>query len=112
MEQDLNLARCVIRKRRRLYISCANVAQRSASQLEHTTLCVCMDTGKGEVVATRDEDFINFTLVESLWEYRKVVLNSRNSCLDLTEGDPPARRSHPIDGGGVEAHGSNATLSS
>ena len=73
-----------------------------------------VDTGKGEVVATRDEDFINFTLVESLWEYRKVVLNSRNSCLDLTEGDssPPARRSHPIDGGGVEAHGSNATLSS
>ena len=58
----------------------------------------------GEVTPTSNEDSSNFLLVESLWKLRR-------SALDLTEGDssPYAR---PLGGGGVEAHGSSATLSS
>ena len=66
-----------------------------------------MDTEGGAVTPTSNEDSSNFLLVESLWELRR-------SALDLTEGDssPYARRNRPLGGGGVEAHGSSATLSS
>ena len=64
----------------------------------------------GAVTPTSNEDSSNFLLVESLWELRRKSI----SALDLTEGDssPYARRNRPFGGGGVEAHGSSATLSS
>ena len=62
-----------------------------------------VDTERGAVTSTSS----NFLLVESLWELRRPAL-------DLTEGDssPYARRNRPLGGGGVEADGSSATLSS
>jgi hypothetical protein len=78
-----------------------------------------VNAGSKVAVASRTEDLASFQLVESLWELRCSALSGggpspASATLDLTEGDSSlvARRSRLLGvGRGVEAHGSNATLS-